>query len=375
MAIRLCHREDIVAFIRGFLNNYLKLNSKNRNYVKTKFDAFCTAATSENKWQCFLPSNIIKMCIIECTKRDTLCQLITLGERPPISMTDDDTKLSELQRAIEKVLMMNENKPMYHELCSLLDIRVTVGFSLISPEPYVPKPKPSAAKAEAGLCFVPRGGEEEIGINSGLKKDRKSFVDFINQQPYGWYSDHFDRQENVDLPKGDMRSKEQVIKLIKSANAVNLPKGSEVIIYFAGHGEEGTGNWGAYKMNEGKEVLSLRVSMEDILDAWIEVEEKKKDPGDKLRLTIITDCCYSNQWVKRLQEDIAKGGGSRYGRCPICIQGAASEKAYECTLLPRLLHSGKSLCAGQDPTYVFTRSYEGPPPAMFKERLISISKK
>ena len=373
--VRLHKDEDIVNFVREFLDSYLTIDD-NKRFVKEYFDASCRNVNTvvKDKWQCFTPDNITKKCIIECTDHDKLCSLLTFGEPP-----SPDNDISGLHRGITN-LLMNDNKDLYHKLCELLDIKVTVGFSLMSPEPYVPQPSTAIAKPPSARRFVPRGGGEREGINTGLKEDRKSFIDFMNKQPYAWYSDLSDRQENVDLPKGDMRSKEQVMNFIKASSLVNLPKGSEVIIYFAGHGEEGTGDWGAYEGKdmvslhvamediEGEEVLSLHVAMEDILDAWIE-REKMKDPGDKLRLTIISDCCYSNEWVKRLQEDIAKGGGSKYGRYPICIQGAASEDAYECTLLPLLLHNGDPLCAGQDPTYVSTSSYDGPPPAMFKERL------
>ena len=112
---------------------------------------------------------------------------------------------------------------------------------------YMPPPVPRAGNAEpAAPCFVPRGGGEREGINRGLKEGRQSFIDFISQQPFAWYSSISDMQENVDLPQGGMKSKEQIHRLM-DANVTNLPLGFEVIIYSSGQGEQGR-DWSAYTM-------------------------------------------------------------------------------------------------------------------------------
>ena len=87
--------------------------------------------------------------------------------------------------------------------------------------------------------------------------------------------------------------------------------------------------------------------------------ERNIDPADYLHLTIISDCCFSNKWVEKLKEDIDKGVGSKYGHYPICIQGAASEDAYDNTLLALLFPKDGvlPLCAGQDPAYICTLAY------------------
>ena len=360
--VRLESNDTIVAFLREFIS-YLHHNVNCKNEVKAYFDKRCKEVPVMDRYSLFFPENIFKQCILVCSNHDALCRLISLGD-PPMRM-DMDRKLAELARLAG--MLLQNNRSLYRVLCSSLDIKVAVGFSLVSPEPYVPPSVSGAGNAEpAAPRFVPRGGGEREGINTGLKEDRQSFINFISQQPYAWYSSISDKQENVILPQGDMRSKKQIEEFINVAHLTNLPEGSEVIIYFAGHGQEDTGDWGAYK---DEAVLSLHVTMEKILDLWIGAE-KDKDPADYLHLTIISDCCFSNKWVQRLKEDIEKGVGSKYGRYPICIQGAASEDAYENTLLALLFPKDGvlPLCAGQDPKYKHTLAYQSP---VFQNRLIS----
>ena len=373
--VKLNETEDLSAFVSAFLN-YLNCNDDAKSKVKKHFDETFEA---DRKPQQFFPMTIIKRCILECTDQSELCTLISLGQ-PPLQM-DNVRKLSAFERSVESFLMEPKYKYLYRELCSRLDIRVAVGFSLMSPEPIVPPPLPeskasSVPQGEVGNAepaaqrFIGRVGGEREGINTGLLEDRKSFIDFMNQQPYGWYSQIFDLQKNVDLPQGNMKSDQQLISLFRGASLVNLPMGSEVIVYFAGHGEVDTGNWGAYTENdEEKTVLSLYVTMENILDAWIEMENQKADPEDHLQLTIISDCCFSNKWVERLSKCM-KSPDSKYGSYPICIQGAASCDAYENTLLPLLIQNKTPLCAGQDPEYVHTQKYKEP--AIFKDKLTNV---
>ena len=358
-----------VLFFVGEFIHYLEDDGCKRK-VKEHFDARYREVAGENQsmyYTQFFPCTIIKQCIMECTDRgDALCQSINFGTFP-LSIEDKMRVIDQLGQRIANLLSLREHRNLYRELCSSLGINISVGFSLMSPEPYVPPPVSGAGNAEpAAPRFVPRGGGEREGINAGLKEDRQFFIDFINQQPYAWYSSISDMQENVDLPQGDMRSTKQIKELINSAHLTNLPGGSEVIIYFAGHGQEETGDWGAYTMIQGEGVLSLHVTMEDILNQWIEVE-KDKDPEDYLHLTIISDCCFSNKWVERLKEDIEKGDDSKYGHYSLCIQGAASRDAYENTLLPLLqIDEVLPLCAGQDPLYIRTPAYCSP---LFENRL------
>ena len=90
--------------------------------------------------------------------------------------------------------------------------------------------------------------------------------------------------------------------------------------------------------------------------------ESQKDPEDYMHLTIISDCCFSNEWVERLEKDIDNGVDSEYGRYSICIQGAASEDAYDNTLLALLFPKDGvlPLCAGQNPKYKHTPAYQSP---------------
>ena len=249
-----------VLFFVGEFIHYLEDDGCKRK-VKEHFDARCREVAGENQsmyYTQFFPCTIIKQCIIECTDRDALCRSINFGTLS-LSIEDKMRMIGQLGQRIADLLSRQEHRHLYRQLCSKLDIKVAVGFSLVSPEPYVP-PVPAAPH------FVPRGGGEREGINEGLKEDRQSFIDFISQQPYAWYSSISDKQVNWDLPQGDMRSQKQIKELFNRAHLTNLPGGSEVIIYFAGHGQKDIGDWGAYKMIQGKEVLSLHVTMEDILN-------------------------------------------------------------------------------------------------------------
>ena len=97
----------------------------------------------------FFPRTIIKQCIIECTDRDALY---------PLRSVD---KIYKLEQRIANLLSRQEHRHLYRDLCSRLGIKVAVGFSLVSPEPYVPPPVSGARNAGAAAPrFVPRGGGE-----------------------------------------------------------------------------------------------------------------------------------------------------------------------------------------------------------------------
>ena len=90
----------------------------------------------------------------------------------------------------------------------------------------MPPPVSRAGNAEsAAPRFVPRGEGERDGINAGLKEDRQSFIKFISQQPYAWYSSISDKQ---DLSQGDMRSTKQIKELINRAHLTNSPEGDHL---------------------------------------------------------------------------------------------------------------------------------------------------
>ena len=185
---------------------------------------------------------------MECTDRDALYRSIVFGTFP-LSIENKMRMIDFLGTMVTNLLSCQDHRHLYRELCRKLGIKVAVGFSLVSLEPYVPPPVSGAGNAEpAAPRLVPRGGGEREGINEGLKEDRESFIDFISQQPYAWYSSISDMRVNVNLPQEDMRSKEQIEEFMNVAHLTNLPGGSEVIIYFAGHGQEETGDWGAYTM-------------------------------------------------------------------------------------------------------------------------------
>ena len=351
--IRYEEDNDVLNFVREFIR-YLNDDGCKRK-VKDHFDARCREVAEKNQsmyYTQFFPYTIIKQCIMECTDRDALCQSINF----PLSEKNKMRMIDLLGTKVANLLSCQSHRDLYRDLCRKLGIKVAVGFSLVSPEPYV--------SLESSL---PR----RQSINPGLMNDRQSFRNFIDHQPYTWYSSIFDRHKNIVLPKGDMRSPEQFKAFIRGANLENLPGGSEIIIYFAGHGGRENGNWVAYtKMS--RRVISFYVTMEVILDLWIEMESPKASQ-DYLILTIISDCCFSNKWVQRLKEDIDNGvNGSKYGHYPICIQGAASGYAYENTLLPALIQNvAGPLRHGQDPMSIFTDSYKS---ALLQQRLLGAVK-
>ena len=127
----------------------------------------------------------------------------------------------------------NSNKVLHYEWCTICEAHTKpppVLYALLYVLPPVPRAR--ECRTSCSTFYTSRWGRARRH-NRGLKEGRQSFIKFINQQPYAWYSSISDMQENVDLPQGDMRSTKQ-IHCLMDANVTNLPLGFEVIIYSSG---------------------------------------------------------------------------------------------------------------------------------------------
>ena len=65
------------------------------------------------------------------------------------------------------------------------------------------------------------------------------------------------------------------------------------ILYYSGHGEEGSGNWAIGRPDSNKVET---VSLEDLLSLW-----RRSPSSDYKRLLIVSDSCHSGAWVDKLE--------------------------------------------------------------------------
>ena len=92
-----------------------------------------------------------------------------------------------------------------------------------------------------------------------------------------------------------------ILDAIKEAAKVAKPSpaGAKCIcLYYTGHGSELIGNW-CFKGEDGK---GGEIDLQDILDCF--------EPKDFIRLLILSDCCYSGKWARKLKDRKYKVAGN-----------------------------------------------------------------
>lgn len=147
---------------------------------------------------------------------------------------------------------------------------------------------------------------------------RSTFPDIVN------------RQISASLRAPGLKTVEQIKGLFESARLVRTPPNTDVVIYYAGHGQQDTGNWVASERDQmGNHIKSIAVTLEQCLDVWI----SQPDKAQSLCLIILADCCYSGRWVTSLRD------AEKYRGFPICIISACGEDevTVENNLVPMLM--------------------------------------
>jgi len=104
------------------------------------------------------------------------------------------------------------------------------------------------------------------------------------------------------------KSKVQFMKVIDSF--FEQPA-SYFVLYWSGHGEDGTGDW----LLSDTESISLY----NLVQGWKKALKKSNKP--KKQFLIISDCCYSGCWVQKLNENKEK-----YSNYNLTVQSACTSK-------------------------------------------------
>ena len=210
----------------------------------------------------------------------------------------------------------DELKQLYKTICLKLDVRLSYVIPILSYEPAGTECHENLSKRR----FVQRGqSNRSVGtINDGLERDMKKLTEFMESKYNSVHSDIFNSQLSADLKyRKGYKTPEQMKALFNFARLVHTPPNTEIIIYYAGHGQQGSGNWLVCDPNIQEATLDdlLEVSLEGVLDQWV----SRPEEAQSLCLTIVADCCYSGMWVKKLRDT------PKYHTYPICIISACGE--------------------------------------------------
>ena len=197
-------------------------------------------------------------------------------------------------------------KYLYKKVCLKLDAHWSHVIPILSYEPAGTECQENLSKRR----FVQRGqSNRNVGtFNDGLERDMKKLTGFMQSKYNSVLSIFY-----ID----DYKTPEYMKALFNYARCVG--PNTEIIIYYAGHGQQGSGNWLVCDPKKPIEQATLddllEVSLEGVLDEWISQPEE----AQSLCLTIVADCCYSGMWVKKLRDT------PKYHTYPICIISACGE--------------------------------------------------
>lgn len=129
--------------------------------------------------------------------------------------------------------------------------------------------------------------------------------------------------------------------LTMAASIVNVPDGTEVIIYYAGHG----GKQGQWQLLHNEEI-----DLKDLTKVWMSTCGSKM-----MNLHIISDCCYSNSWLdSKLLADIVE----KYPDIRLAVQGSSNDFCQGDVLAPYLAGTKKSIPREQFLNFAITDSYD-----------------
>ena len=125
---------------------------------------------------------------------------------------------------------------LYQKVCSMLEIHFSFAIPYLSFDPAHQKVKGELSR----LKFVMRGSSGSI--NLGLLNDKGTFTDFMQSKHGSIIQTLSNSQISASLDTVGLKTPEQLKALFNSARVVRTPPNTEVIIYYAGHGQEGSGN-------------------------------------------------------------------------------------------------------------------------------------
>ena len=234
---------------------------------------------------------------------------------------------ADLHNALDNPSVNEEWIQLHETLCSKLEPNFHYTFPYLSYEP-----SDNGVKEELSKCgFLMRGRSTRTTttINEGLERDKERFTQFMESEHNSIIQTLFDDQVSASLEyKKGLKTPEQLRGLFNSARLVHTPPNTEVIIYYAGHGQEDSGNWVVCDPNKAAGSRLCEIGLEEVLDVWISRPEEAK----ALCLTILADCCCSGHWARKLEE------AKKYDEYPICIISACGEdeEAREDDLVCRL---------------------------------------
>lgn len=106
-------------------------------------------------------------------------------------------------------------------------------------------------------------------------------------QPHPWdiQADQWDMDEVIHTRNTFLA------RLHELAGLKHLPESWEIVVYYTGHGEEGSGDW----VLANDEVLSL----EDVVNQF---RSLCSNSVQRANILVISDCCYSGQWLQRAEQ-------------------------------------------------------------------------
>ena len=255
-----------------------------------------------------------------------ICRLIEIDLNA--ALDPPDNALDPPDNADELIM-----KHLYNTICLKLDVRLSYIIPILSYEPDDEEVRKELSKRG----FVVRGtrSNTSVGtINDGLKRDKERLTKLMQSKYHSVVSTIFDSQLSASLDyREGFKTPEQMKALFNFARLVRTPPNTEIIIYYAGHGDMGSGNWlvSDPTISIGKATLEdmKEVGLEDILDVWISWPEEARS----LCLTILADCCFSGHWVQKLIDT------PKYHKYPICIISACGvdEETPEDNLVRRMM--------------------------------------
>ena len=260
-------------------------------------------------------------------------------------------------------------KRIYENLCSKLEVRFSFTVPYLSHEPTTKTLRGTLSREGFVARYAstsPRNATRpSTTINDGLVRDEKNFTSYMKSEYSSCIQRLFNSQQSASLNRPGLKTRAMLISLFESARFVRLPPRTEVLIYYAGHGQKDTGNWVVCDSTPDGQVRLSAVTLVEVLDIWT-----GSDVAESLCLTILADCCYSGQWVRGLKK------ATRYHNYPISIISACGQKevAYEDDLVCRVMGEQPRCQDRQHPMWWATPNAIERKPFLYEELIQNIKK-